>query len=59
VQQVGIKDGTTVSIHVEGNTIVLSPARPKYTLSELLRTADPAQQADEVDWGEPVGAEFW
>jgi antitoxin MazE len=59
VQQIGLKAGETVSISTEGDKIILSPAKAKYTLQELLKDATPDQQHGEVDWGEPQGAEFW
>lgn len=59
VQQIGLKAGTVLSVSTEGNNIVLSPTKPKYTLEALLNDAVPEQQHDENDWGEPQGDEFW
>ena len=59
VQQVGWKEGAMVAISIEDNKIVLSSAKPKYNLQELLKEATPEKQHDEVDWGEPVGEETW
>jgi antitoxin MazE len=59
VQQTGLKAGSVLSISTEGDKIVLSPTKPKYTLKELLKGATPEQQHEEVDWGEPQGDEFW
>ncbi|BAY21941.1 transcriptional regulator/antitoxin, MazE [Calothrix sp. NIES-2100] len=59
IQQIGLKPGDLVAISTEGNKIILSPARPKYTLDELLKDITPDMQHDEVDWGEPVGEETW
>ena len=58
-QQVGFAEGVSISISVEGDKVVLSPARPKYTLDELLKDVTPEMQHDDIDWGEPVGAEIW
>ncbi len=58
-QQMGLKQGDLVAISTEGNKIVLSPARPRYTLDELLRDVTPNRQHDEVDWGESIGEESW
>ena len=52
IQEVGLKEGTTVSISTEGNKIILSPTKPKYSLEELLKEATPDMQHDELDWGE-------
>lgn len=59
IQQMGLKQGDLIAISTEGNKIILSPAKPRYTLDELLKDATPDRQHDEVDWGEPVGAESW
>ena len=59
IQQMGLKQGDLVAISTEGNKIILSPAKPKYTLNELLKDATPDRQHNEVDWGEPVGDENW
>ncbi|MEM9161762.1 MAG: AbrB/MazE/SpoVT family DNA-binding domain-containing protein [Cyanobacteria bacterium P01_F01_bin.4] len=58
-QQVGFTEGALVSISIEGNTIILTPARPKYALDELLKGVTPDMQHDELDWGEPTGEETW
>jgi antitoxin MazE len=58
-QEIGLKAGTVITISTEGDKIVLSPAKPKYTLQELLKDVKPEQQHDEIDWGEPQGEEVW
>jgi antitoxin MazE len=58
-QEIGLKAGTIITISTEGDTIVLSPAKLKYTLQELLKNVDPEQQHNEADWGEPQGDELW
>jgi antitoxin MazE len=58
-QQMGLKQGDLVAISTEGNKIILSPARPKYTLDQLLQDVTPDMQHDEMDWGETVGEESW
>ncbi|MBD2166518.1 AbrB/MazE/SpoVT family DNA-binding domain-containing protein [Calothrix membranacea FACHB-236] len=59
IQQMGLKQGDLVAISTEGNKIILSPARPKYTLNELLKDVTPDSQHDEVDWGKAEGEETW
>ena len=58
-QQMELKQGDVVTISTEGHRIVLSPARLRYTLDELLQDVTPDRQHDEVDWGEPMGEEGW
>ncbi|MDJ0615420.1 MAG: AbrB/MazE/SpoVT family DNA-binding domain-containing protein [Calothrix sp. MO_192.B10] len=55
--QMGLKEGALVSISTDGDKIILSPARPKYTLDELLKDVSSDMQHDEVNWGEAVGEE--
>ena len=59
VQQVELHEGALVNISTENNKIILTPARPKYTLDELLKDVTPQMQHDELDWGEPAGEEKW
>lgn len=58
-QQIKLQEGELLNISVENNKIVLTPAKPKYTLSELLKNASSQMQHDELDWGEAVGEEDW
>jgi antitoxin MazE len=58
-QEIGLKAGTIISITTEGDKIVLSPAKPQYTLQELLKEVSPEQQHEEIDWGESQGEEVW
>lgn len=59
IQRLGWKEGALVTISIEDDRIILSPAKPKYTLDKLLKNATPEMQHDEVDFGEPVGEEIW
>ena len=58
-QQVGFVEGTSISISVEGDKVVLTPTQPKYDLDELLKDVTPDMQHDEFEWGAPVGEEAW
>jgi antitoxin MazE len=58
IQQMELKSGDLLAISTEGNRIILSPARPRYTLNELLKDITPDSQHDEMDWGEQVGEEI-
>lgn len=57
--QMGLKEGTLLTLTVKDDQIILAPAKPKYSLDELLSQAKPEQQHDEFDWGEPMGEENW
>ena len=58
-QQVGLHEGASVAMSIEGNKIILSPTRPTYILDELLKDVTPQMQHGELDWGESVGRENW
>ncbi len=58
-QQMGLNLGDLITISTEGNRIILSPAKPRYTLDGLLKDVTSDQQHDELDWGETVGEESW
>ena len=51
-------EGTQVDLRVEGKSLVVRPSRPKYELSELLASHEPAR-SEEFDWGKAEGEEEW
>lgn len=59
-EKIQIADGTVVNIEVEGENLVVRPAkRRKYNLEELLEQITPENLHEEIDTGEPVGNEIW
>ena len=59
VQQIDLKEGTTIEIEVTNNNIVITPKKIEYTLDDLLAEASKEDMTGEYDWGEPVGEEVW
>lgn len=62
LKDVGLSVGESVEIEVVGNTLVLRPAAPQYTLDELLaaspkHTMRPEQ--DDREWLESSVGEEW
>jgi antitoxin MazE len=55
--QVGLKAGARVEITAEGGRIVVSVARPVFTLDELLAGMTPAAMHKAYDWGPELGRE--
>ncbi len=53
-----LHEGTVVELRVEGKSLVVRPARPKYKLSELLAAQKPTEDK-EIDWGKAEGEEEW
>ena len=60
LDQLGLKEGAQVDEKVEGDRLVIEPARRRrYTMAELLEGITPDHRPAEVDWGPPVGREVW
>lgn len=59
VEGAGMVVGTEVFLRLEGDSLVVTPTRPKYQLTELLAQMKPEHRQDEVDWGSARGEESW
>ena len=62
LQEVQINVGDEVSVSVQNGRIIVEPTtkvRGKYDLKELVSKIPQEYQAEELDWGEPVGKEEW
>ena len=62
LQEAQINVGDEVSVSVQNGRIIVEPAtkvRGKYDLKELVLRIPQEYQAEELDWGEPVGKEEW
>jgi len=49
----GLAKGTVVDLRIEGDKLIIAPARPRYRLADLLSKITPDNRHDEVDWGAP------
>ena len=58
-QNLGIKEGSEVTITSEHGWLVVKPAAPTYKLDDLLRRITPKNLHRETDTGEPRGQEVW
>jgi antitoxin MazE len=56
--QIGLSSNSPVEIFLEGNRLVIEPAR-RPTLDILLDGVTPDNIHTETDWGKPVGKEAW
>ena len=62
LQEAQMNVGDEVSVSVQKGRIIVEPAtkvRGKYDLKELISKIPQDYQAEELDWGEPVGKEEW
>ncbi len=61
LDELKLSAGSTVILETEGGKLTIAPARPRYTLDELLGQCDPdaARSDEERSWleDEPVGNE--
>jgi antitoxin MazE len=47
----GLREGDRVEIEAEAERIIVSPARPRYVLAELLKGMTPEAMREAFDWG--------
>ena len=61
LRTLGLAAGASVAVTVENGRMVLSPARPRYTLAELLAGMKPGDMPTAQGWADvrPVGREAW
>ena len=55
--QVGLTVGAKVEIEAAGTQVVISVARPRYQLADLLTGMNPKSMRDAFDWGPDAGRE--
>ncbi len=55
--RLGLRNGSPVDVVAEGNRIVISPKRRRFTLEELLANVTP-EIREAFDWGPDVGREI-
>lgn len=54
-----LQEGTAVEVRAEKESLVLTPVKKRYELSELLEGVTKDNIHSEVDWGDGVGEEVW
>lgn len=61
LRTLGLEVGASVAVTVEDGRLVLSPARPHYTLADLLAGMKPGDMPTAPGWGDapPAGREVW
>jgi antitoxin MazE len=55
--QLRLENNTLVDMRVEGRSIVITPAKPRYSLDDLLAQMD--SPAEAIDTGAAQGREIW
>ena len=56
--RVGLREGARVDVEAQGDRIIISPARPRYVLAELLQGMTPEAMREAFDWGPDKGSEI-
>ena len=61
LRALGLAAGAPVAVTVEGGRLVLTPARPRYALDELLAGMKPGDMPTAKGWSaaRPAGRETW
>lgn len=54
-----LEEGAAVELVSADGTLVITPARPRYTLAQLLPADAAPHTGGDTDWGPPVGKEDW
>jgi antitoxin MazE len=54
-----LAEGDTVDVSVDNGAIVIRPARPRYSLEELVGRITSRNRHNQTDWGTPLGHEVW
>ncbi|HEY1796512.1 MAG TPA: AbrB/MazE/SpoVT family DNA-binding domain-containing protein [Stellaceae bacterium] len=55
--EIGLHEGTRVEVKAEGDRLIVSPARPRYALADLLEGVTPEAMREAFDWGPELGRE--
>lgn len=50
VSRAGLREGDRVEIEAKAGRIIISPARPRYDLGDLLKGMTPEAQREAFDW---------
>jgi antitoxin ChpS len=61
LRTLGLAAGASVAVTVEDGRLVLAPARPRYTLDQLLAGMKPGDMPKAPGWADakPKGREVW
>jgi len=57
-ERAGLREGARVEIEAEADRIVITRARPRYRLAELLQGMTPEAMREAFDWGADQGREI-
>jgi len=55
--EIGLREGSRVEVEADGDRLIVSPARPRYALADLLTNVTPEAMREAFDWGPDLGRE--
>ncbi len=58
-EEIQLAEGSDVEISLDGDRIIVAPAKRKWKLDELLAQVTPSNKHAEVEWGDRRGKEIW
>ncbi len=58
-ERAGIREGDTIAVSASPGKLTVARAPRKYRIQDLVKQMKPENQPELVDWGPPVGKEFW
>ena len=59
LKDIDLAVGQEVNLQVQDGTLLVYPAKKRYTLQELIAKIPEDYEAEEVNWGDPQGKEVW
>lgn len=57
--QAKLTEDSDIDISLDGDNIIISPAKRAWKLEELVRKITPSNQHREIGWGDRTGKETW
>jgi antitoxin MazE len=57
-EQAGLRAGCRVEVEAANGRVIISPAKPRYVLADLLQGMTPEAMHEAFDWGPDVGREI-
>ncbi len=58
-EEIQLAEDSDVEISLDGDRIIVAPAKRKWKLDELLAGVTPSNKHAEVEWGDRRGKEIW
>ncbi len=58
-ENLDLKDGSVVGFQQSGDKMIITKAKPRYTLEDMVKGITKKNMHKEFDWGKPMGKEIW